>query len=600
MKLKHLFFSTLAAMALAACSSEAEEIKPAEKSQETPVATIDVEMSGALTTDGVRALALDFDEDYPPFIHTDNVSWLTHCFIRNEEADAQFYAEIDWIPTTNADGSITLKIKNSSLQLLPTGDLIGLTDSELAAKAPKAGETWYIAGMAGGGVLNDSRTDISFDYNASLDATLPAGHTRLPLQFDWKPFTVSKKSGERAPQIAVQFKPRGSLIHIRLNNKTNPQTTDATVVVSMTTNATTPNISISYALAGKDNLTADPITGWSRPSTAEINSTLITESQGIYFSHEYSTRTRSIVLNSTTNKGSVFLWGFYAKESAEDFITSIYSTTHLLYNAGTKQTPTNITRTFEDGKAYVYHLDVARPLTPIERVAESNLAEGKAAFVSSTTSTSGSHFFTKDEMFNDLTTSRSTKSGQLNIGPRRYTVPNSRLMYGVFTNYSNFKLNTVGIYKNIVEDTRFSTYLDLGGKGTTSDYNIVNSQYAYALRFKGGLGNDYQTAYRYQLITNQSGHERIEVTTRYLGPSFTGTIEEISNETFWSSNTENDATRLFPFTGYYENDVLTQIGSEARAWTIQGDYILQINANRMLTTPIVSTNNKYPVRLMLH
>ncbi len=573
MKLKHLFFNALAVMAFAACSSEAEEIKPTEKA-ETSI-SLDLEIQGNMNTpqeDGLiptetRRMTLDLSEDYPPFTYQEGISsFVTHCFLRNDEGTAQFYAQVDWEPTVETSGRITLKMKGSTLNLLPTGDLIGKSEAELQALAPQAGQTWYIAGTMGGGVLSEDRTRVDFSYRPALDNNAPAGSVRMPVSFSWKPFTISKAFGQRAPQIAVQFKPQGSLIHIRAQKKAGaadlPYLTDgsrAQVIVGFTSNAYYHQGGLDYTLS--DNVVAEPSYNgdWDRSGRLE-----------------WGARFRAITPAADTQKGSAFLWLMPRTDIADSQVYSeVYLSSHTGNVLGTTRKSEVITQPFKSGLAYVYFLEYDRPYNPIDLFAKSNVsAESMAGVTSesdpvvaepqllaSETSTTGSamlNWATMQAQFNSST------GGSAVINNRRHEIPANYFWEAVLPSsrplFSN--LNTA-----VTKPETWSTILHNMGKdirrfgSVESTFYAKSNTLAYAIRFAGGNTNNYyRTAYRYELVTSTPGHEHLKITTRYLGPSFSGSITDVVEDaTFWNVNNTDDAVRCFPLTGRI-NDTDQHIG----------------------------------------
>ncbi len=606
MKLKHLFFNALAVMVFAACSSEAEEIKPADKTQETPVVTINLEMSGdfqlpTVQYDGTRALTLDLDEDYPPFTNEEGVTdWKTHCFLRNADGTAQFYALVDWNATTNNDGSITLNIKESALNLLPSGDLIGLSESELAAKAPKAGERWYIAGMTGGGVLDDTRTKVDFtvDEFARPAEVLPANALRIPLAFAWTPFTVSKKMGERAPRISVQFQPKGSLIHVRVSPSPSIQLPDGgtTFNVSCVSNSFDCSGHFDYALSTAG--LSEPKWTWNEAYNWSGNSALMSRLKGQRIT---SGETKSLIY-----------WGMnrpLAEIPEGKVRTEILLMSHQGNVLGSTDVAQKRSRVFENGMSYVYFFELGRPKMSLENLAESNVADngGTLTFVSSPTSTSGSTFYTFEQAVNTF-----DPAMRVHIDGYRYKLPQVSFWRSILPE-NTFGYNVLSDRSNLQDgDSQYGGHQSVSYAlhGTQSDFTVKSTGLAYGLRFKGGPSNNYfRTAYRYQVVSDVSGQEHIKITSRYLGANFSGSITTIADDVaFWNVNNSEDVTRYFPLTGFYANDAdaLQDKGSKGGLWanmnivtTYSSQRVFSLNPSLVGPIAVVpSATAKYPVRLV--
>ncbi len=598
MKLKHLFFNALAVMTFAACSSEAEEIKPADKS-ETSI-SLNLELQGNMNTpeeDGLRAMTLDKSEDYPPFTYEEGVSsFVTHCFLRNEEGTAQFYAEVDWDATVETSGRITLKMKGSTLNLLPTGDLIGKSEAELQALAPKAGEIWYIAGMMGGGVLSADRTKVDFTYTED-EATFQSNQVRIPLSFSWKPFTISKAFGERAPQIVVQFKPKGSLIHARYKMKSgtvlpNPK---PMVTIALTSNAFDRNVAFDYTLSTPSQLVEEPTSAYTSKWTGDF---------------AFRTTYRAIEPDDNL-KGSVLFWGIYRTDiAASEHKTEIYLASHTGRVLGSGKTSEVITTPFEEGLAYTHFFEVERPLMPLEAMAKANISEASLAadapaFLTSETSTEGSAYLN----FDDAVARFSTRV--VHIDGRRYQLLGTPFWSVILPN-ANVLLNATPGTTETRDDTGSQHYgprltnIQLYG-AMQSVYHTKSATLGYAIRLIGESSSNYfRTAYRYELVKGTSGHEHLKMTSRYLGASFTGSITDvIEDATFWNVNNSDDVVRYIPLAGQKSaTDVTGYLGQRAYLWTASAHSTQQTLAYSVaVLDPILRVypsqrTLKFPIRLM--
>lgn len=124
---------------------------------------------------------------------------------------------------------------------------------------------------------------------------------------------------------------------------------------------------------------------------------------------------------------------------------------------------------------------------------------------------------------------------------------------GIFPAYTNIRL---------IDFFREVDYLDIEEKieihgelgDYKADYRNMGDALTYAIRFKGG-DNSQLAAYRYEGIGEFDENDltsHVRVTVRYLGPDFTGTIEDIATADYWSKNTEEDIVRTFPCSGFSE------------------------------------------------
>lgn len=90
-----------------------------------------------------------------------------------------------------------------------------------------------------------------------------------------------------------------------------------------------------------------------------------------------------------------------------------------------------------------------------------------------------------------------------------------------------------------------------------SDYLTDKANHVtYALRLKKeskkGLDNMLATAYRYEWVGDFNSitiaqdivPSYFKVTTRYLGPNWDGSVDDLAGEDFWENNTQSDVTRI--------------------------------------------------------
>lgn len=86
---------------------------------------------------------------------------------------------------------------------------------------------------------------------------------------------------------------------------------------------------------------------------------------------------------------------------------------------------------------------------------------------------------------------------------------------------------------------------------TRATYRVVDEKTAYAIRHTWGT-NEFRSAYRYRYVLNNSDQKtnHLEISVLYLGPDFTGSIDDIvaREESDWS---DKGITKKFPLTGYY-------------------------------------------------
>ncbi len=567
MKLKHLFFNALAVMAFAACSNEAEEIKPAEKAT---TATLELDMTGQYgggSSDQTRALSLDGSE-YPRFIHEEGVTdWKTHCFIRNEEGTVQFYALVDWNATTDADGNISLHIKNSTLTLQNSAG----SDVSNTETLPKAGERWYIAGIAGGGIYDEATSSVSFGSNADLERSLSPYQSRIPLSFGWTRFTIPTNM-QRAPQIVVQFQPQGSLVSVRVNNKTNLYGKALHAVVRVKSNALSHNGLFDYSLEATRSEYA------TSPKWVFTNETATTED---------SYRQIHIDANTAAN---CYVWAMPRTTApAEGFSTTVGLGGYDYFTEGsTSEKPAAITKAFQKGSTYMAQaVDVGRAYLPQEFITTHNVAPDGQSFMTHSGNAGSGYWNWTDAV---------AKFSNITIDGKGYHLPNMVEMRVLFPPYKSapqyVNFNTTEVSQSPYQE---AIYIDGLYLRTTSHFKTVGG-ITYAVRF-GTPDGDYTrlTACRFARVANNMspGLQKTVVTFRHLGVETS--VDDVASEAYWQSNTENDVTIEIPISGrknaagVAENfGVISEYwssspASETTAWRAFGTSLMTGNIENQMT-----------------
>jgi hypothetical protein len=163
------------------------------------------------------------------------------------------------------------------------------------------------------------------------------------------------------------------------------------------------------------------------------------------------------------------------------------------------------------------------------------------------------------------------------IMPKGAHIPSPEEWCGIFP------LNGVMTFEgdDIVQDNY--EVVTVGGETYTfeSDYQR-NDRICYALRFKDEK-KDFLCAYRYKRMGRfvaDSPDSGVEVQVIYLGPSFKGNLETISNENYWQKNKSKVIRRYFPIPGFRRNDgfnITDSRGKQAYYWSSQANIVLQIN-----------------------
>lgn len=126
-------------------------------------------------------------------------------------------------------------------------------------------------------------------------------------------------------------------------------------------------------------------------------------------------------------------------------------------------------------------------------------------------------------------------------------LPSAEEWRGIVADYPNVDFTSTISYNDVSER------IEVNGDTKTyfSDYRNGGDGISYALRFKDD-DNKMLAAYRYQVVgtlTSNNLDSHLKVTVRYLGPDFSGDVDEIAKESYWSSNDNADVIRIFPACG---------------------------------------------------
>ncbi len=525
MNIKNFWKSTcvlLSAWATVACSGE-NGLTPVEEniSKNQPL-SYTLKLSGGVASDAERALSFDMSQANPAILETSD--WTTHVFFRKEGATFVGYAKIEWEFTgRDSNGKIRLQQKNLTFDLENTnGDL------------PSAGETWYIAGIAGGGKLNSAKTAVDFTYDETLDGALAQNQVRVPLTFAWTKLNIVENAADEA---FVNFKPQGTLLHVYANNKT-------TVAMGSYLNLTS---NVLDRAGGYDFATAN---------TSVSEGTMPTWT---FTNAERTASLRVPMSGAADAKMQGFVWGM-PRSGVSSPSTTIGNTPidYKVYNVGTTTAFTS-TATFRSGRAYQVSVDVYRPKLPIEYVAEFNM-KNDTEFATSH-SNDASAYFTFDRA-NELF----ARSANFSVAGKGYHLPSADEAKALMPSVEGgVRIDgTTFSYSNVNERS-----LEIDGYNMYyySDFIVnPNNTIVYGLRFKGD-NNALTAAYRYEFITDASTplNNRVEITVRYIGSSNT-TVDGIATEDFWNSNNSGDITRTLSLAGYYSADMATR-NSIGNYWT---------------------------------
>lgn len=196
---------------------------------------------------------------------------------------------------------------------------------------------------------------------------------------------------------------------------------------------------------------------------------------------------------------------------------------------------------------------------PLSYVAEYNIKSASDGFVTDLTACDESGYFRYDTAVNLFS--------NITIENKQYHLPSIEEWRSVIPQNSNW----VSYGSNNPYDNQSETVTIANSSYTmTSDFrNKSATRTTYALRYKG---TDLVSAWKYE-YRGSGNNTHLKITSRSVYEQ-TVSITDIEDDTFWSSNTENDIVRYFPASGWKYTDFLKFRGSNGFFWSSspQGSY----------------------------
>lgn len=554
---KALAIIGLVVLGTTACNNNEEVLQPSiqpstQPTEETFQLSLDLESTYELNESEAKALAYDnLNGTGKPTLSTSNQDWTTHLFIRNSRGTGQFYAAVNW-RTIGREGG---KIKLESLKDNSKHTVLSLSSSGITLPArPKKGETWYIAGIMGGGKLNDLRTEVRFDDKEAVDAN----KARVPYAFKWTPFVVGDI--HKPTKLTVHFKPQGVQFSVKADQWQGKVHRSLLPKARIISNALTQRGKFNYALtAGRQQNGGMPQFAYDLDLTATSVDTLQAQ-MGIH-----------------GNLLSTVLWAMpkEGRVAPQDPKTRPCVLGYIVDKRGTTTEHGLRTGIFTRGKSYEVELSVFRPRLPLELVAEYNLAgPNGTSFLNTHHRTSNkTHYFTH---------ARSRGFQQQKIGDKAWKLPNFGDIRAFFIDRQVEIRKSQ--YGRIIVDNRAKTITSNPGNaltlfGVPMGTSALKSEYifsrtdnvsGYALRMlDANSGNIHKVAYRYQILRDGAA-PRLRITARYLGGnSPESSILDVASANYWNANQNNDVQRSFPLWGFYKsptNRDVTDAGEYGDYW----------------------------------
>lgn len=208
------------------------------------------------------------------------------------------------------------------------------------------------------------------------------------------------------------------------------------------------------------------------------------------------------------------------------------------------------------------------PMVPLEYVAEYNVGKTPGTFAESQQNDASGYF-----PFEEVNS----------ICPKGYHTPTRQEAAVLFPLFGpkfeiyiwfDTKKETIGALEAIQVGDVKASYLN--------DYKSPGGKVCYAIRFQkaekeaeagypAATDNSLRTAYRYEIVGqmaegNLDAH--MKISARHLGDDFSGSMDDVAKEEFWTANNEADVVRILPSAIYYHPQFNKEVvGAGAYYWT---------------------------------
>lgn len=415
------------------------------------------------------------------------------------------------------------------------------------------------------------------------------------------------EDGKFKALVFANFRPRGTLLRMRLENKTSGEV--KAKFISVSTNA--------YTHAGYFDFTQNvqnqpAFVDTHKPGTA-----------GTSYNYELPDE---ITLANTAQSQWYYIWVMPVAQTTYATEISALNADKSIQMQGVEHyrplpaghIGINIALNSLTAYSNVYDLEnwgnnwgeePAKRYAPLALFTERNLNAAGNDFATSDLNTA-SGYFTYQYAFNNLR--------ELTIGGKKYVLPTQHDWVKAFpANHNNI---------SFTESKTVNSAAEGGGDGYSyyaSYYSDPSKKTAYGVRFLGSsstrgfqVDQRYRTVYRYRLVgslVENDPNVHIEATARYIGITSTSLptatlLNDIKEDSYWTTNNSEDVVRRFPIAGY-KTSVTASVEGVGTAMTYLC-YGLSVAAN--ISFPGLSeTNglgisgganrvytNLYPVRLL--
>lgn len=514
--------------------------------------TLNLDLTG--TFDELKAMQFD-EEDVANKIKLSPAGdWKTYCFLRKEGQSFVGVATVEFKAVRDgAKIKLTPKSKSVAVTGIPQG------------MGPKKNENWYILGIAGGGELNSGKY-VSFGYNPALDDVLPKNKIRVPLASSW---TKIKVLADNYLEANLKFKPKGALLRVRIINR-------------LSDDVNPESFSLTSSIASRDGYfdMSGSVSDGAEPQW-------IFTDQPSKYNPYYTEIPIDEVLpsSSSTSSGSSDKFATYRlmwvmlNPSASGGETKISSLKFKLHRYGDPTTPAPGAERppfsvklkadkMSNGKTHRINVELVRYKTSTEYIAPRNVGLVPRTFaVDNSVATSGYYGL-------PISSVRS-------VIPRGYHLPNQNEWQALFSpSFQYIKLDQSPSINERPQTIReeveinhernafMSSYISKRYTTSSGSQKIVT----YAVRFNPASSTadnnfppykrkDKIAVFKYEIldddqmapedrVNNLGKGKQLRVTSRFIGRDIN--INEVSNENFWKSSSEEQVSIVFPLCGYVD------------------------------------------------
>ncbi|MDO4708091.1 MAG: hypothetical protein Q4A61_06735 [Porphyromonadaceae bacterium] len=516
---KTIYLSVLLSLGLLGSCQKADEPQSLSTTEvQASEGTFELRLTAGVSEDAMRALTFDGvgDLSETPKI-SQSSDFTTHAFFRKKGSNQVGYAKINWL-VEGTSGNLKLKLPQTNITLQNMDD-----------QTIDEGEEWYVAGIAGGGVLNSTKDGVRFEPDLNSDPQT----LRAPIAFPWTRIYKNK-------MINVTFNPKGVLLRAVVANHVGKRL--ASIDFDITSNE------LDYMGQFDFSVASNPL------SRIEDNAEALwkfnTGSFGVPQTAKLKFRVKDFEPEA---KKHVMVWGMSRQISGGQNLTVVPSTAKTVEVLRAGRVYPFVTKTpMRNTQAYTIEVDLD-VLNPIQYLAPANLRQDGRTFATDD-ELNNSGFFTFSE-------TREFRDNPLKKVPG-YTPPNSFQVAALAGYYARDPEASGTLYRPSISFnyawslSRDDENIQIGSvvRNVTSHYRSLGNGIVYALRMKKSerpilppSSENTDPASQLPEVTAQTddtrtmifryerkSNGRIKITCARIGDDPTITLDRISNEAWWN------------------------------------------------------------------